>query len=199
MNESKSVIRLGILGGTFDPIHEGHLALAHAAIDQLKLDRVVFVAAFRHPLADKQSATVASAQDRSEMVKLATRGEPKFEVSDCEVKRKGVSYTVETLKEFRRLYPKPHEIFFLTGGDWGKSLNQWKDIETIFSLVRFVVAKRPGFDTRNLPQKVEFLDFVPLDVSSTEIRGRLKQGQPLASLVPEAVSDYIHKRQLYRS
>jgi len=191
-------MRLGILGGTFDPIHEGHLALARAAIEQLKLDRVIFVPAFCHPLKDKQKATVSSAEDRYEMVMLAVQGNLKFEVSDCEIKREGTSYTVDTLRDFRRQHPKPHEIFFLTGGDWGKSLDQWKEINTILSLARFVVAKRPGFDTRHLPAGVEFLDFVPLDISSTEIRNQLKQNKASTSLVPPAVLNYIHKHRLYR-
>ncbi len=191
--------RIGILGGTFDPIHKGHLALARAAVEQLKLDRLIFVPAFQHPLPEKQSGNMASAQARLEIVKLATNGEPKFEVSDCEMKRKGVSYTVDTLRIFRAQYPKPNELFFITGGDWGKTLDQWKDIDTIFSLAHFVVAKRPGFDTERLPKGVQLLDFVPLDISSTEIRARLKKGASVASLVPNEVLSYVDKQQLYNS
>ena len=191
--------RIGILGGTFDPIHKGHLALACAALEQLKLDRLIFVPAFRHPLPQKESGTTASAEARLEMVKLAIKEEPRFEVSDCEVKRKGISYTVDTLKAFREQYPKPNELFFITGGDWGKGLDQWKDIDTIFSLARFVVAKRSGFDTKHLPKGVQLLNFVPLDISSTEIRTQLKKGTSTTSLVSEKVLEYIRGHQLYRS
>ena len=194
----KTPMRIGILGGTFDPIHKGHLALARAAVKQLKLDRLIFVPAFRHPLETKEKITMASPRARLEMIRLATKDEPKFEVSDCELKRKGISYTVETLRAFRAQYPKPHELFFITGGDWGKSLNQWKDIDTIFSLAHFVVAKRPGFDTKNLPSKVELLDFIPLDISSTEVRNRLKKGMPVGLLIPTSLGDYIQKQNLYR-
>ncbi len=194
----KRPLRIGVLGGTFDPIHEGHLALARAAVNQLALDRLLLVPAFQHPLRDKKSKWVASPKDRFEMAKLAVEGNPKLEVSDCELKRKGISYTVDTLREFRKQFPKPNGIFFITGGDWGKALDQWKNIDAIFSLAHFVVAKRPGFDTKNLHRGVEFLDFVPLDISSTEIRRRLRKGESLASLVPEAVNNYIHKHQLYR-
>ena len=192
-------MRIGILGGTFYPIHEGHLALARAALNQLRLNRLIFIPAFHHPLEQKEHATVAFPKVRFQMIKLAIQGESKFEVSDCEIKRKGISYTVDTLRELRHQYPKPYELFFVTGGDWGKNLNQWKNIETIFSLAHFVVAKRPGFDTANLPKNVEFLDFIPLDISSTEIRNRLRTGVSVAPLIPKEVLDYILKHKLYRS
>jgi nicotinate-nucleotide adenylyltransferase len=192
-------MRIGILGGTFDPIHKGHLALAHAALRQLRLDRVIFIPAHRHPLEEKQSAVLTSPKARLHMVKLALKGKPKFKVSDCELKRKGISYTVDTLRFFRRRYPKPHELFFVTGGDWGKRLDRWREIDTIFSLARFVVAKRPGFDIRRLPKQVEALDFRPLKISSTQIRRRLREGKSLTSLVPKIVSDYIVRHTLYRS
>ena len=168
----KTALRIGVLGGTFDPIHEGHLALARAAVKQLKLDRLMFVPAFRHPLDRKENRTVASPEHRFEMTRLAIQGEPKFEVSDCELKRKGISYTVDTLRELRRDFPKPNAIFFVTGGDWGKSLDQWKDIDSIFSLAHFVIAKRPGFDIKNLPSGVEPLDFVPLDANRALLQTR---------------------------
>ena len=192
-------MRIGILGGTFDPIHEGHLALAQAAVKELRLDKLVFVPTYRHPLSDKQNSTVTSAEDRLEMVRLAVADEPKFEVSNLELERKGISYTVDTLNQIRKQYPKPDELFFVTGGDWGKNLNQWKDINTIFSLSHFVVARRPGFDTRNLPKEIIFLDFTPLDISSTELRAQLAKNGSSGSLVPKPVLDYIRRRQLYRS
>ncbi|MBI4394982.1 MAG: nicotinate-nucleotide adenylyltransferase [Candidatus Omnitrophica bacterium] len=194
----KRPLRIGVLGGTFDPIHEGHLALARAAVEKLRLDRLIFIPAFQHPLKDKEEQTVASPQDRFEMVKLAIKDELKFEVSDFELKRKGISYTVDTLRQLRSQFPKPNEIFFITGGDWGKTLDQWKDIETIFSLAHFVVAKRPGFDIKNLPPRIELLDFVPLDVSSTQIRTCFNQGKDSSDLVPKSVLNYIHQKKLYR-
>lgn len=191
-------MRIGILGGTFDPIHEGHLELARAAQKKLRLDQVIFVPAYRHPLEGKDSFVSASAEDRLEMVRLAVRNEPQFSVSDLEVKRKGISYTVDTLRHLRTQHPKPDELFFITGGDWGKKLDRWKDIETIFRLAHFVVAKRPKFETERLPQEVQFLDFVPLDISSTEIRERIKE-KKLVRMIPEAVLSYIKQKKLYQT
>ena len=191
--------RIGILGGTFDPIHEGHLALAQSALTRLRLDRLFLVPAFRHPLEQKQGATVASAKERLEMTRLAAADKPQIEVSDCEVKREGISYTVDTLRFFRKRFPKPAELLFITGGDWGKSLDQWKDMNAVFSLAHFVIAKRPGFDTQHLPPQVEFLDFVPLAISSTQVRDQLQQGIFPQSLVPKRVLTYIQEHRLYRS
>lgn len=193
-------MRIGILGGTFDPIHNGHLELARAACEKLKLDRVIFVPAFRHPFTDK-SGTIASPEARLAMVQLAVRGNRKFEVSDCEIRRQGISYSIDTLRMLRERYPKPHELFFLTGGDWGKSLHEWREIETIFSLAHFVVAKRPGFDLKNLPPQVEPLDFVPLDISSSEIRANLRTGNlsSISKWIPEQVLRYVEKQRMYQS
>ena len=188
-------MRIGILGGTFDPIHKGHLALAKAALKQLRLDRVIFVPAYRHPLKQKESSVCASSKQRLMMVRLAIRNNPKFKVSDCELKRKGISYTVDTLKFFKQKYPN-HELFFITGGDWGKRLDQWKDIDVIFKLAHFVVAKRPGFDIRKLPKGVYALNFVPLNISSTQIREELGQ-KSSHSFVPKVVREYMRKNKLY--
>lgn len=193
----KRKMRIGILGGTFDPIHKGHLALADAALKQLRLDRVIFVPAHRHPLKQKESSVSAPPKARLHMMKLALKGKRKFEISDCELKRGGISYTVDTLRFFKRSFPDPHELFFITGGDWGKRLDQWKDINVIFSLAHFVVAKRPGFDVCKLPKQVETLDFRSLNISSTQVRLRLRHGKSLNSLVPKAVSSYIKKHGLY--
>ncbi len=190
-------MRIGILGGAFDPIHKGHLALAHASLEKLKLDRLYFIPAYHHPL--EQKGMSASPEDRFEMIKRAIQDESKFSVSDCEIKRKGVSYTVDSLRLFREQYPKPNELFFITGGDWGKKLNQWKKIDTIFSLAHFVVASRPGFDIRDLPKQVEILDFVPLAISSTQIRKELKEGISSPSFIPAEVKTYIKEHGLYRS
>ena len=192
-------MRIGIFGGTFDPIHKGHLALAEAALKQLHLNRVFFVPAYRHPLKQKESFVSASPKARLQMVKLAVEGKLKLKVSDCELKRKGVSYTVDTLRFFRRRYPKPHELFFVTGGDWGKRLDQWKDIDIVFSLAHFVVAKRPGFDIRKLPEGIRALDFRPLKISSTQIRRQLRKGKSLEPFIPKTVVHCIRKHKLYCS
>jgi nicotinate-nucleotide adenylyltransferase len=191
-------MRIGILGGTFDPIHKGHLALAESALKQLRLNRVIFVPANRHPLKEKDFSLSASARARIQMVRLAIKNQPKFKVSDCELKRRGISYTIDTLRFFRKKYPRPHELFFITGGDWGKRLDRWKEINTIFSLAHFVVAKRPGFDLKKLPRKVEALHFVPLRISSTQVRKELRKKGASTDLIPNSIRSYIKKHKLYR-
>lgn len=188
-------MRIGILGGTFDPPHKGHLALAEAAVKQLKLDALYFVPAFIPPL--KKDHRLTDVRYRLEMVGCLIKGHPKFKMSDCEIKRGGISYTVDTLRVFRKEYPTPHELFFITGGDWGRDLDQWKEINEIFSLAHFVVARRPGFNTENLRHEVEFLDFIPLDVSSTGLRERLKKQETQIEEIPENVLNYILKNKLY--
>ena len=197
LNDPKNGMKIGILGGTFDPIHEGHLALARAALQKLTLDRIIFVPAFRHPLMEKQAITIASPEARLEMVKLAIADESRFQISDCEIKRKGTSYTVDTLRMFRAQYPKPDELFFITGGDWAKDLSQWKEIDLLLTLAHFVVAKRPGFNTSRLPRGVTLLDFVPLDISSTGIREYLAKGKSTGLPVPKGVLRYIQEHKLY--
>ncbi len=189
-------MRIGILGGTFDPIHSGHLALAGAARSQLKLEKIIFVPAFIPPLGLKANQ-ITPAPARLEMTQAAVRNLG-YDVSDIEIKREGVSYTVDTIRELRRIHPEPHELFFITGGDWGKSLDQWKEIQTIFSLCTFVVAKRPGYEKMNLPPEVKFLDFQPLDISSTRIREMIKQNKPVQSLIPKPALEIIERRRLYR-
>jgi nicotinate-nucleotide adenylyltransferase len=192
----QTVRKIGILGGTFDPIHNGHIALARAASDQLALSRLYLVPAQIHPLASKRT-TEASSGDRLEMVMCAAGDRTNWSVSDFEMTHGDVSYTVETLRYFRSQHPKPAELFFITGGDWGKRLDEWKDIKGIFDLAHFVVAKRPGFDISKVTHPVERLDFVPLDISSTVIRKRLALGEPVAEMVPEAVLHYIRTHHLY--
>jgi len=191
-------MRIGILGGAFDPIHNGHLALANAARTELELDRVLFIPVFKHPLETKQDI-VASPEARLHMVQLAIQGERRYEVSGCEIKRRDISYTVDTLRELNQHYPPPHELYFITGGDWGKRLDEWKEIGEIFSLAHFVVASRPGHDVSCLPKQVQALKFVPLEIASTTIRDEIKKGNSVASMVPESVARYLEAHSFYRS
>ncbi len=190
-------MRIGILGGMFDPIHVGHLALAQAALDQLGLDRLIFIPSFISPVSGKEIQT-APAELRFKMVRASIKGISSYEVSDIELSRKGVSYTVDTLRELRKIYPLPHELFFITGGDWGKRLDQWKEIDAIFSICHFVVAKRPGSESLRLPKQVQFLDFCPFDISSTQIREMIRSNQSADQWVPKPALDIIHQNQLYR-
>ena len=189
-------MRIGIFGGAFDPIHVGHLALARAAFEKLKLDTIFFVPCHQPP-SGPPAKCVAPSNLRFEMVGGAISGIAGFEISDAEVKREGVSYTIDTLREFKKNFSPPNELFFVAGGDWEKDLSRWKDIDEIFSLCHFYIAKRPGYEGRTLPNSVRFLDFEPIDISSTQIRKMIRDGQPVGPWLPKAVLEIIQKHRLY--
>ena len=191
--------KIGILGGTFDPIHLGHLVLAEQVKEKLKLGQVIFIPCLRSPHKTRQK--LSPAKDRFRMTQLALEGNPSFSVSDIELKRKGLSYTVDTLKELKDLYPNSH-IYFLTGSDVVDELGTWKDPQRLYRLAKVVIAIRPGFDEfdhRNrFAQKSIVVPITGIDVSSSEIRRRVKTGKSMKYLVPSGVEDYIRKKKLYR-
>jgi nicotinate-nucleotide adenylyltransferase len=191
--------KIGILGGTFDPIHLGHLVLAEQVKERLKLDQVVFIPCLRSPHKTRQK--LSPAEVRFRMTQLAVEGNPSFSVSDIELKRKGLSYTVDTLKELKGLYPKS-QIYFLTGSDVVDELDTWKDPQRLYRLAKVVIATRPGFDQfdrRNrFAKKSIVVPITGMDVSSSEIRRRVKKGKSVKYLVPSGVEDYIRKKKLYR-
>lgn len=191
--------KIGILGGTFDPIHLGHLVLAEQVKEKLKLDQVVFIPCFRQPL--KTRHRLSPAKDRFHITRLALEGNPSFSVSDIELKRKGLSYTVDTLRQLKDIY-SDSQIYFLTGSDVLNELGTWKDPEQIYVLAKVVIATRPGFDEfdrRNrFAKKSIVVPITGIDVSSSEIRQRVKKGKSIRYLVPSRVEDYIRKKKLYR-
>jgi nicotinate-nucleotide adenylyltransferase len=189
-------MRIGVLGGTFDPIHKGHLALAEASIEGLKLNQILLIPMNQHPFKN-QDQIIASPETRLEMVRLAVEGNPMCHVSDLEIKRGGVSFTVDTLEELKKKFPDPHTLFFITGGDWGCELQSWKNINRILSLACFVVANRPGYHVSQLPEKVSRLEFEPLNVSSTEIRCKIKKGESISADVPPRLEQFIKVNGLY--
>ncbi len=166
-------MRIGLLGGTFDPPHEGHLKLADAAFDQLNLDKVVFVPSRRNPLKAKEP--LFSARQRLGRVRRAVRSRPHFEVSDCELRRKGLSFTVDTLKYFKRKHGASAVLYFLTGADAATDLRKWRSFGEIRRLCRFVVASRQGWKPVPLPEGVLSMPFDALDVSSTRLRRALRK------------------------
>jgi len=185
---------IGIMGGTFNPIHIGHLSLAEAARDNLHLDLVVFIPARIPP--HKNRSGIVDFELRYEMVKRAINGNAHFKISRIEIDKPGLSYSVETLRILKRRYLKAN-FFFLIGSDSALELKTWKNIEEIFSLCRFVVAKRPGFNKFGLPRNALFLKGVFPDVSSSLIRKMLSQGKSIRYLVPDAVNQFIKKRKIY--
>jgi nicotinate-nucleotide adenylyltransferase len=187
-------LKIGILGGTFNPIHIGHLILADEVREKLALDRVIFVPTFIPP--HKRSSAVAAASDRLKMVKLAVRENGFFQVSDIEIKRKGLSYTVDTVKAFNKKFPGD-ELYFVTGSDLLKYLDEWKDFRELIKLVKFVVATRPGYPLEKIPSYVRRVSIRAVDVSAFEIRECAKGGKSFRYLVPEAVFEYINRNNLY--
>ena len=189
-------MRIGILGGTFNPIHIGHLILAEEAYFKLKLDKLVFVPAFMPP--HKEVESPLRPEDRLRMVELAIEGNPAFEVSRFEIASKKRSYSIETLKEFRKLYGGAAELYFITGSDSLKDLFSWKNINDIFNISKFIVASRPGYPFKDVPKEVETVVVTPIEVSSEDIRHRLKESRSIRYLVPENVRQYIIEHKLYR-
>ncbi|MCH7836348.1 MAG: nicotinate-nucleotide adenylyltransferase [Chloroflexi bacterium] len=199
-------MRLGILGGTFDPVHRGHLALANAARDELGLDEVLFLPAGQ-PWR-KAGRMIASNEHRLAMLRRALEGEAAFPVSTLELERAGPSYTADTLEALRDDRPED-ELFFLVGEDALMDLPNWERPQRILELARLAVARRADSSPealeeaeRRLPglgERVIWLRMSVLAVSATEIRERVRGGQPIGNLVPAAVEEYIRKQGLYRT
>ena len=186
-------MRLGILGGSFDPVHLGHLALAEAARDRLGLDRVLLVVAAAQPL--KPAGPAAAAEDRYAMVRLAVRGRRGLEASDLEIRRPPPSFTIDTLREVRRQFPDAAEVVLLLGADALEEFPRWREIGAVRTLARVVACPRPGAPAPAGADEV--LAAETPEVSSTEVRRRAAAGEPLAGLVPEDVEAYIRERRLY--
>ena len=196
--------RLGIMGGTFDPIHNGHLVAAEQAFDDLDLDLVVFMPAGRP--AFKQDKQVSSGEDRYAMTLLATSDNPHFLASRFEIDRGGITYTADTLQLLRKLYPDNVKFYFITGADAVAEIMAWKNAEKVASLATLVAATRPGYDLEHARKTlkkssvsfdVRYLTVPALAISSSYLRDRVSVGQSLRYLTPDTVTGYIHKHKLY--
>lgn len=191
------------MGGTFDPIHQGHLVTAEEARIEFHLDHVVFVPTGQPWM--KTHRKVTPAEHRYLMVVIATASNPYFSVSRIEIDREGPTYTVDTLEELRRRSEPGTELFFITGADAILEIFRWKDPEEVLSRAHFIAATRPGYDLARFEREaptahpnVSVLDVPALAISSTDIRRRVAQGKPIKYLVPEPVEHYIVKHGLYR-
>ncbi len=174
--------RVGLFGGSFNPVHNGHIRLAEYALSELNLDRVLFVPSNRTPL--KKVSALLPASLRLRCLRRALRGHKAFSVSTEELRRGGTSYTVDTLKRFRRLSGGKTTFYFLAGADAVKNLSRWKSPSEVIKLCRFTVFSRPGASRTGTPSGVCWADFPALDISSSQVRWRLERGRPLTGLVP---------------
>jgi len=187
-------MKIGILGGTFNPIHIGHLILAEEAREKLGLDKVIFVPAFLPP--HKDDSGIAPAKMRLDMVRLAIKGNKSLTVSDIETKRDGRSYTIDTLREFKKMF-SGDELYFIIGSDLLKYLDVWKDLNEIIKMVKFIAATRPGYPLEKIPSYIATLPIRAVDISAFEVREAIKNNRSFRYLVPERVFDYINKKRLY--
>ena len=203
-SDPERTYRLGIMGGTFDPIHNGHLVAAEQAFDDLGLDLVVFMPAGRP--AFKLDKKVTSGEDRYAMTLLATSDNPHFTASRFEIDREGVTYTADTLRLLHGIYPDNVRFYFITGADAIADIVTWRDAADIARLARIVAATRPGYDLSHaqkvieesgLPFDVTYLEIPALAISSTYLRMRAERGQSLRYLTPDTVTGYIRKHGLY--
>jgi len=186
------------MGGTFDPIHHGHLVAASEAAARFDLDEVVFVPTGEPSF--KQGTPVTAAEHRYLMTVVATASNPRFTVSRVEIDRPGLTYTIDTLRELRRQRPEA-ELFFVTGADALQQILQWRDADQLWELAHFVGVTRPGHSLSGdgLPADgVSLLEIPALAISSTDVRARVGRGEPVWYLVPDGVVQYIAKYDLYR-
>jgi nicotinate-nucleotide adenylyltransferase len=189
-------IRLGVMGGTFDPVHFGHLVAANEAASAFGLDKVIFV-----PTGEPwQKQTITDSGHRFNMTKLAIAGNSHFDISRVDVDRPGPTYTVDTLRDIKAQHPEA-ELFFITGADSIAQIGSWKDSEQIWPLAHLVGVTRPGHSLE-VPKSphgaVSLLEIPALAISSTDIRARVESGKPIDYLLPASVIDYIQKNNLYR-
>lgn len=190
--------RIGVMGGTFDPIHHGHLVAASEVSSRFDLDEVIFV-----PTGEpwqKSGRVVSSAEDRYLMTVVATASNPQFSVDRADIERPGATYTVDTLRELRDRNPGA-ELFFITGADALSQILSWHKVEELFELAHFVGVTRPGYELgdEHLPEgSVTLVEVPAMAISSTECRRRVREGRPVWYLVPDGVVQYISKRCLYR-
>jgi nicotinate-nucleotide adenylyltransferase len=202
----KAMKRYGIIGGTFDPIHNAHLYIAYEAKEQLNLDEVIFMPAGKQPL--KAENIVTDSKIRYEMVKIAVESFEEFSVSNYEIEKGGLSFTSETLQYFKDNQNEEAELFFITGADCLISMDKWRGVQKIFSLATLVVFARGGIDKKEVIEKkkiieekyngkIIILDLKELEISSTDIRDRVNQNKRIDFFVPPKVVDIIYKKELY--
>jgi len=191
--------RTGLLGGTFDPIHSGHLILAQQLLENFHLDKVIFIPAATPPHKDDES--ISPSNHRFEMTRAAIEDNPLFQVSDIELKRQGKSYTIDTIRQLKELHPDS-DLFLLAGSDVLTEFDTWKDPDKIFQEIKVVLGIRPGYDKIEMDNKFFkksiMAEINGLHVSSTLIRHKVREGKSIKYLVPSKVEEYIQAMGLYK-
>ena len=190
-------MKIGLLGGTFDPVHNGHLALAGTAYNELDLDRIIFIPAYIPP--HKDPSKITPLEHRLTMLRLAVDPYPFCEISDIEISKERKVYTIETLREFHSRYPEDTSFYYLVGSDFIENYTTWKEYKELLRLAIFTVAARPGFSVSRVPDGIHILegDF-PL-ISSTDIRIIVRNGENVSRYVPSEVYNYIRDNSLYQT
>lgn len=190
-------MKIGILGGSFNPIHNGHLILADEVRQKLGLDKIFFIPVYL-PV-HKEEKDLLTAIERFKMVRMAVRDNPYFEALALEIKRKGPSYTIDTLKNLRQMYPEVKKFFFIVGSDALGYLDSWKDINEVMKLAKFVVASRPDYPLKNLfTEALLPLAIEAIDISGFRLRQRIKNGESVRYYLPKEVYKYIVKNGFYK-
>ena len=191
--------RIGFFGGSFDPVHLGHLIVAQDALEQMELDSIIFVPTATSPLKEKEAEV--GPDQRLSLLQLATNGNDRFEVSDVEIIRGGMSYTVDTVYLFKVKYPQSY-LYWIIGADQAIRLDEWHRIEDLMEEVEFIVHTRPGvvgkLDESWTRCKIHEIESHAFDVSSSEVRKRIRSGRSLRYLVPDAVLEAIKEKKLYK-
>ena len=193
--------RIGILGGTFDPIHIGHLVAADQALFYGNLDEVWFMPTFIPP--HKQDSEITEVKHRLEMAKRVVSLDERYKLCTVEIEREGTSYTIDTIKQIKNRYPK-HDFNFIIGGDMIKYLPKWYQISELVQLIQFIGLERPGytFDTedthhQDIFSKVKIIPMPQLEISSSQIRSWIKEGRNIRYVVPQVVEEYIREHRIY--
>lgn len=187
--------RIGVMGGTFDPVHHGHLVAASEVAHSFDLDEVIFVPTGR----PWQKARVSKAEHRYLMTVIATASNPQFRVSRVDIDREGMTYTVDTLRDLRAEFPDA-ELFFISGADAVAQIVKWKDVDELWKLAHFIAVSRPGHElslSGLSGEHVSLLEVPALAISSTDCRNRVARGYPVWYLVPDGVVQYLAKHELY--
>lgn len=189
--------RFGLFGGSFNPVQNAHLLVARTALEELNLDKVFFIPASRSPF--KPDMELAPAPVRLRLLRLALAGETKFEIDEQEIQKGGISYTIDTAKNYREKFPDAR-LFYILGSDHVATLPKWKDAETLANLVEFAILLRPGEDNIVLPKpfKGVVIKGFTFSISSTAVRERIKKGLSIKGLVPDTVAEAIYNLKLYQ-